>query len=115
MQQNIEIKPCHCEQMHSLCEIGNINTNYDHLKFKLGAPRHVEIISGDNKVTTEWVVHFGDDVFSVFDYKESVLYGEGGANLHLCEIRSSKNIYWSVGGEHGADPQKFIDYLKSQN
>ena len=114
MNQNTMIKQIDPDHGQINCCVGHIRTNHDHLVSKLGSPRHVEEFSGDNKITTEWIIQFGENVFTVYDYKESVLYGEGGGNLLISEIRSTKDIDWSIGGEDGSDPQKFIDYIMAE-
>lgn len=109
--QDTIIKQCKYEPGKVECCVGQIRTHYNHLVSKLGAPRHVEELSGDKKITIEWRLQFGDDVFKVYDYKESVFYGEGRGNLLISEIRASKDITWSIGGAFAIDPQKFIEYI----
>jgi hypothetical protein len=47
---------------------GYLNLTYDQLVDRLGEPT-IDEPSGDNKTQVEWVVAYGDDIFTVYDWK----------------------------------------------
>lgn len=113
-KSRVQSLPRNYQHEKSISGLDHIYTNHDHLITRLGLPHHVEEMYGDFKVTTEWLVKFDGHIFSVHDYKASILYGDGGDNLTLVKIRSSYNIGWTIGGEADVDPQPFIDYLLNE-
>jgi len=78
---------------------GYLNLTYDQLVDRLGEPT-INEPSGDNKTQVEWVVAYGDDIFTIYDWKtfdkEYTIYALGRFN---------------VGGNSYAGD--FISYLES--
>ena len=80
--------------------VGYITTNYNSLFELLGKPTHSEL-SGDEKVQKEWVVKFGNEVFTIYDWKN---YDED------CTLLG--DFRWHIGGT--TSPTEFISYLESR-
>ena len=78
---------------------GYVNLTYDQLVYILGEPT-IDEPSGDDKTQVEWVVAYGDDIFTIYDWKtydkEYTMYTLGRFN---------------VGGNSYAGD--FISYLES--
>ncbi len=78
---------------------GYVNATYSQLVDLLGQPTFDEP-SGDDKTQVEWVVGFGDDVFTIYDWKT---YDRNYTENEL--------VQFHVGGKTSA--YDFIDYLES--
>lgn len=78
---------------------GYINASYDELFHILGEPTYNEP-SGDNKIQIEWVVKFGNELFTVYDWK-----------TYDREYTINELSEFNVGGK--TDANEFIEYLES--
>ena len=79
---------------------GYINATYSQLLEALGEPTYNEP-SGDNKVQVEWVVEFGGNIFTIYDWKT-------GSR----EYTENELMKFNVGGTIPASD--FIQELESQ-
>jgi hypothetical protein len=71
----------------SLC--GYIKATRAEIEKVFGAPTYGEEHSGDGKVTTEWVIDFGNEVIAtIYDWKR---YEDGAPEM-------DERIVWNIGG-----------------
>jgi len=78
---------------------------YNDLVNMFGEPTFLPEDSGDGKVNFEWVFDFGEDVFTVYDWKVSQDYAK-----HI--MGRMDEIQFHVGGK--TMPEKFIEYVQKK-
>jgi len=72
---------------------GYLTATRSEIESKIGAPTFGEDDFGDGKVTTEWVIDFGNEIVStIYDWKR---YDDGAPEM-------DERIEWNVGG-HTSD------------
>lgn len=69
-----------------------------------GEPTFLPEDSGDGKVNFEWVFEFGDEVFTVYDWKVSQDYAK-----HI--MGRADEIQFHVGGKSFAS--KFVEFIQN--
>jgi hypothetical protein len=79
---------------------GYVNLTYNQLVEVLGEPTFKEE-SGDNKTQKEWVVEFGGEVFTIYDWK-----------TYDVEYTMNELNRFNVGSKTSA--YDFIDYLEGR-
>lgn len=78
---------------------------YKDLVNAFGEPTFFPEDSGDGKVNFEWVFKFGDEVFTVYDWKVSQDYAK-----HI--MGRMDEIQFHVGGK--TMPEKFTEYVQKK-
>ena len=78
---------------------------YKDLVNAFGEPTFLPEDSGDGKVNFEWVFKFGDEVFTVYDWKVSEDYAK-----HI--MGRMDEIQFHVGGK--SNPDKFIEFIQKK-
>lgn len=78
---------------------------YDQLVDKFGEPSYTPQDSGDGKVNFEWVFEFGDEIFTIYDWKSPS--EEFAKDL----VGTKEGTPWHVGGKSYAGD--FVDYIES--
>ena len=78
---------------------------YKDLVNAFGEPTFLPEDSGDGKVNFEWVFKFGDEVFTVYDWKVSEDYAK-----HI--MGRMDEIQFHVGGK--SNPDKFIEFVQKK-
>ena len=76
---------------------GYVTTSYAKLVGLLGEPNGQ---TDDYKVSTEWVVTYRGESYTIYDYKETNLYDEGAPTVE--EFRAQSSYEWHIGGAHEA-------------
>lgn len=85
---------------------GYLTASYAQLVALLGEPNNC----GDEyKVSTQWTVTFAGKVFTIYDYKETNLYGDKDAPS-VDQFRALPSYEWHIGA-HG-DASDFIAMMK---
>lgn len=80
-----------------------IGITYKDLVNAFGEPTFLPEDSGDGKVNFEWVFDFGEDIFTVYDWKVSEDYAK-------YIMGRADEIQFHVGGK--SLPNKFIEYVQ---
>lgn len=85
---------------------GKVNISYQKLVELFGEPIRFDNYKSDDKSDAEWVVKYGDDVFTIYNWKDGINYaGEFGKNVE--DITN-----WYIGGNVSADD--FVEALKNK-
>jgi hypothetical protein len=90
--------------------IGEFETSYAKLLAAFGEPN----AQGDKyKVSTEWNFVFREEVFTVYDWKETSLYDDDRAPS-VAEFRALPSYAWHIGGHGKEHLPAFLDALKAR-
>lgn len=91
---------------------GTIKASIKELVTLFGKYTDVAGQSSDHKVTTEWYFSNGNNLYSIYDYKETSRYASDLPSLEDFRINHTKAISWSVSGNCNAD--EFIEYVNQK-
>ena len=82
-----------------------IGITYKDLVNAFGEPTFIPEDSGDGKVNFEWVFKFGDEVFTVYDWKVSEEYAK-------YIMGRMDEIQFHIGGK--TEPSDFIEFIQDE-
>ncbi len=86
--------------------VGEFECSYSDLVRLFGEPD----TSDGYKVSTEWQVTNGTQSFSIYDYKETCLYGDGLPTVEA--FRGQPSYSWHIGGN--VKPTALVAFLSSK-
>lgn len=94
---------------------GEVAASFTAIAKRFGPPTYTGTRKngGDGKVSTQWIFRNveTDEVFTVYDYKETNLYDRGLPTVKA--FRAMRSYDWHIGGRSKQGTERFIEWLQA--